>query len=38
MEVNGYCQLFEYNILLNIFFCVQHDKDILTGLEQLKGA
>ncbi len=37
MEVNGYQQLLVTNILQNIFFCVQQNKEIHTGLEQHEG-
>ncbi len=36
MEVNGH-QLFDYSILPNIFFYVQHKKETHTGLERLEG-
>ncbi len=41
MEVNGYHQLFGYNILQNILFCVQQTKIIHnfinSGLDQVEG-
>ncbi len=38
MEVNGYHQLFGYNILQNIFFCVQETHNFInSGLDQVEG-
>ncbi len=37
MEVKGCHQLFGYNIPQNILFCVQQNKDTLTGMEQFEG-